>query len=449
MNAYPRIKKQDPKIYKMIEKEWDRQTDGLELIPSENYTSLAVMEAMGSILTNKYSEGYPRRRYYGGNEFIDEIEQEAIDRTKKLFKVPFANVQPYSGSPANLAVYVATCKPGDTVMGLNLPDGGHLTHGWKYSATAQFYKSVPYHVKADGRIDMDEVRALARQHKPTLIWCGATAYPYKYDYAAFAEIADEVGAFLAADIAHVAGLIVAGVHPSPAAHAHIITTTTHKTLRGPRGGIIMTTKRGIEKDADLPSRIDKAIIPGLQGGPHNHQTAAIAIALKEAATPAFRSYGKQIVKNAKALAESLKKNGLKLVSDGTENHLILLDLVPIFGAGGGHFASDALEMAGMTANKNTIPKDPSSAFYPSGVRLGTPAITTRGMKEKEMKKVGEWIARAIHAISEYRLPEGKDARTAYLEKCKKEIARNKDLLKIRAEIKSFCKKYSLPHLARR
>ena len=406
------------------------------------------MEAMGSILTNKYSEGYPGRRYYGGNEFIDEIEQEAIDRTKKIFGVPYANVQPYSGSPANLAVYVATCKPGDTVMGLNLPDGGHLTHGWKYSATAQFYKSVPYHVRQDGRVDMEEVRALALEHKPKLIWVGATAYPYQYDYAAFAKIADEVGAFLAADIAHVAGLIVASAHPSPVPHAHIVTTTTHKTLRGPRGGIIMTTDRGIKKDAELASRIDKAIIPGLQGGPHNHQTAAIAIALKEAATPAFRSYGKQIIKNAKALADSLKTNGMTLVSGGTENHLILLDLVPIFGAGGGHFASDALEAAGMTANKNTIPKDPSSAFYPSGVRIGTPAITTRGMKEKDMKKVGEWIARAIHAIQEYRLPEGKDARVAYLAQCKKEIFRNKELLKIRAEIKTFCKKFVLPHTAR-
>ncbi len=448
MDQYKRIKKQDPQIYKAIAGEWERQADGLELIPSENYTSPAVMEAMGSILTNKYSEGYPNRRYYGGNEFIDQIETEAIQRTKKIFGVPFANVQPYSGSPANLAVYVAICKPGDTVMGLNLPDGGHLTHGWKYSATALFYKSVPYHVKDDGRIDMEEVRKLAHEHKPKLIWVGATAYPYLYDYKAFIEIADEVGAFVAADIAHVAGLIVAGAHPSPAAHAHIITTTTHKTLRGPRGGIIMTTARGITKDAELAQRIDKAIIPGLQGGPHNHQTAAIAIALKEAATPAFKAYGKQIVKNAKALAESLKKNGMKLVSGGTENHLLLLDLVPVFGPGGGHFASDALEIAGMTANKNTIPKDPGSAFYPSGVRLGTPALTTRGMKEAEMKKVGEWIARAIREASQYRLPADTKDRPAYLAKAKEELKRNGNLKKIRQEVRTFCKKYPLPHLAR-
>lgn len=448
MNAYPRIKKQDSQVYKILSNEWDRQADGLELIPSENYTSPAVMEAMGSIFTNKYSEGYPRKRYYGGNEFADDVEELAIERAKKLFKVPFANVQPYSGSPANLAVYMATCQPDDTIMGLNLPDGGHLTHGWKVSATAMFYKSIPYHVKEDGRIDMEEVRALAREHKPKLIWTGATAYPYKFDYAAFAEIADEVGAYLAADIAHVAGLIAAGAHPSPVSHAHIVTTTTHKTLRGPRGGMIMTTKKGLEKDAELAQKIDKAVFPGLQGGPHDHQTSAIAIALKEASTPAFKSYGKQIVKNSKALADTLKKQGISLVGNGSENHLILIDLVPILGPGGGCFVSDAMDAAGMTANKNTIPKEPSSPFYPSGIRLGTPALTSRKMKEKEMKKVGEWIARTIRAVGEYRLPEDKSTRNAYIATFRKELAKNKEIKKIRAEIKSFCKKYPLPHLAR-
>lgn len=444
MNLYESIAKQDKEVLKSIQNEQKRQREGLELIPSENYTSLAVMEAMGSILTNKYSEGYAHKRYYNGNEFIDEIELLAINRAKKLFKVEHVNVQPYSGSPANLAVYLATCNPGDTIMGLNLPDGGHLTHGWKVSATGVFYKSVPYHVKSNGKIDIDEVWKLAKEHRPKLIWTGATAYPFAYEYEKFAEVADSVDAFLAADIAHIAGLIVAGAHPSPVPHAHIVTTTTHKTLRGPRGGMIMVTKKGLKKDSDLPQKVDRAIFPGLQGGPHDHQTAAIAIALKEAATPAFSSYGKQIVKNAKALAKSLKKNGLELVADGTENHLLLLDLVSVFGPGGGVFASDAMEAAGMTANKNTIPADPSSPFYPSGVRLGTPALTTRGMKEKEMEKVGEWIVRAVLEIRSHRLPKDTKERNAYLAKFKNELSRNTNLKKIREEIKIFTKKFPLP-----
>ncbi|MDO8517988.1 MAG: serine hydroxymethyltransferase [bacterium] len=441
---YEHIQREDKEIFDAIQNEKRRQEDGLELIPSENYTSPAVREAMGSILTNKYSEGYSGKRYYNGNEFIDQIEMLAIERAKKLFGVPSANVQPYSGSPANLAVYLATCNPGDTIMGLNLPDGGHLTHGWKVSATGTFYNSVPYHVQADGRIDIDEVWALVKEHKPKLIWAGATAYVYQYDYAKFAEIADSVGAYLAADIAHVAGLIVAGAHPSPVPHAHIVTTTTHKTLRGPRGGMILTTQRGLEKDAELAQKIDKAVFPGLQGGPHDHQTAAIAVALKEAATPEFAQYGKQIVANAKALAENLKKNGLTLVADGTENHLLLLDLVPVLGPGGGVFVSDALEVAGMTANKNTIPKDPSSPFYPSGVRLGTPALTTRGMKEAEMQKVGEWVARAVHEVAAYRLPQDSKERAAYLQKFKNDIAQNPQLVAIRDEIRLFTKNFPLP-----
>ena len=449
MDFYKRIKEEDPEIYKAIEGEWARQADGLELIPSENYTSPAVMEAMGSILTNKYSEGYAKKRYYGGQEFIDEIELLAIERAKKLFGVPHANVQPYSGSPANLAVYLATCQPGDAIMGLNLPDGGHLTHGWKVSATAMFYKSYPYHVKADGRVDIDEVWALAKEHKPKLLWAGATAYVFQYEYDAYAEIADSVGAYFAADIAHVAGLIAAGAHKSPVPHAHIVTTTTHKTLRGPRGGMIMVTDRGIAKDPELPQKIDKAVFPGLQGGPHDHQTAAIAIALKEASTKEFSAYGKQIVANSKALASSLKSNNLTLVGDGSENHLILLDLVPLFGPGGGVFASEVLEEAGMTANKNTIPKDPGSPFYPSGLRLGTPALTTRGMKEAEMKKVGEWIARAIHEVSSFRLPTESKERAAYLETFRSALAQNAEIKKIREEVRAFCKNYPLPHLARK
>lgn len=437
------IEHHDKEIFDLIKKESVRQKEGLELIPSENYTSAAVMEAMGSILTNKYSEGYAKKRYYGGNEFIDHVELMAIERVKDLFGVAAANVQPYSGSPANLAVYMATCQPGDAVLGLNLPDGGHLTHGWKVSATGLFYKTYGYHVKADGRVDFDEVRALAKEHKPKLIWCGATAYVYEIEYEKFAEIADECGAFLVADIAHVSGLIAAGAHKSPVDFVHIVTSTTHKTLRGPRGGIIMTTKKGLAKDAELADRIDKAVFPGLQGGPHDHQTAAIAIALKEAMKPEFKDYGHQIVKNAKALAESLKKNGIKLVGDGTENHLLLLDLVPVFGPGGGVFGSEVLEVCGMTVNKNTIPKDPGTPFYPSGVRLGTPAITTRGMKESEMEKIGEWIAKAIMEVKDYKLPE-KEERVAYISKFKKEIAANENLKKIHQEVKNLCKGFPVP-----
>jgi glycine hydroxymethyltransferase len=447
MNAYPHIDQEDADLGALIQEEATRQKEGLELIPSENYTSAAVMEAMGSILTNKYSEGYAGKRYYNGNEFIDEIETLAIERAKSLFDVPAANVQPYSGSPANLAVYLATCSPGDTIMGLNLPDGGHLTHGWKVSATAMFYNSIPYHVKENGRIDMDEVRALAREHKPKLIWAGATAYPFLYDYAAFAEIADEVGAYFAADIAHVAGLIAAGAHPSPVPHAHIVTTTTHKTLRGPRGGIIMTTARGLEKDPELATKIDKAVFPGLQGGPHDHQTAAIAIALKEAATQEFRIYGHQVVSNAKALAESLKKNGLTLVAGGTENHLILIDLVPTLGPGGGVFGADSMEAAGMTANKNTVPKDPSTPFYPSGIRIGTPALTTRGFKEKEMENVGEWIARAVKAVGDRRLPTETKERNAYLKEFAASLMDNAELAAIRSEIREFTKDFPIPGIS--
>ena len=438
------LREQDSEVYNIIEKEKRRQKDGLEMIPSENYTSPEVMEAMGSILTNKYSEGYAGKRYYGGNEFIDQIENLAIKRAKKIFGVPHANVQPYSGSPANFAVYMATCKPGDTIMGLALPEGGHLTHGWKVSATAIFYKSIQYHVREDGRIDMDEVSRLAKEHKPKLIWAGATAYPYLYEYDKFAEIADSVGAYLACDTAHVAGLIVAGAHPSPVPHAHIVTTTTHKTLRGPRGGIIMVTEKGMQKDAELAERVNKAVFPGLQGGPHDHQTAAIAVALKEASTEEFKAYGRQIVKNAKSLAESLKKNGLKLVSGGTENHLLLINLVPTFGPSGGVFGSEVLEAVGITVNKNTIPKDPSSPFFPSGVRLGTPALTTRGMKEKEMGQIGEWIAKAISEVRNYQLPQNKEERAAYLNKFKKEISRNESLNKIRAEVKALATKFPVP-----
>ena len=438
------LPKTDPQIYKLILEETERQEDGLEMIPSENYTSAAVRECNGSILTNKYSEGYPSKRYYGGNEFIDSIEDIARDRAKKLFGVESANVQPYSGSPANFAVYVALCNAGDTVMGLSLTEGGHLTHGWKASATGKYFNTVQYGVKPDGHVDIDQVWKLAKEHKPKLIWMGATAYMFEYEFDKFADIADSVGAYLAADIAHVAGLIVAGVHMSPVQYAHIITTTTHKTLRGPRGGMIMVTKRGLEKDPELSKKIDQAVFPGLQGGPHDHQTAGIAVALLEASKPSFKTYGAQIVKNAKALAEELKKHDIKLVGNGTENHLLLLDMTTIFGPGGGLFAADAMGAAGITVNKNTIPQEPMSPFYPSGVRMGTPALTTRGLKEVHMKKIAGWIVRAIDEVKVYRMPTDKEKRKILLAKFQKDVANNKNLKKIAAEIKQFISKYPVP-----
>ena len=433
----------DQTIADLISAEFTRQETGLEMIPSENYVSPQVRAALGSILTNKYSEGYPNRRYYGGNEFIDQIELIAIERAKKLFNVPHVNVQPYSGSPANFAVYLACLKPGDAFMGLNLPDGGHLTHGWKVSAPSQFYRSIPYHVTSEGRVDFTELRQVAEKEKPKLIWVGGTAYVYEYEFEKFAEIAESVGAYLIADISHVSGLVVSGAHKSPVPFVHIVTTTTHKTLRGPRGAMIMVTEKGLKKDKDLPDKIDKAVFPGLQGGPHDHQTAAIALSLGEALEPSFQAYGKQIVANAKALAETLKKHTISLIGNGTENHLLLLNLVPLFGPGGGIIVQHALEVAGITVNKNTIPKDPSSPFYPSGIRLGTPALTTRGMKEKEMEIVGTWIAAIIKEVSAYRLPETKEERDVFLKTMRTEISKNVKLLKIREDIKAFCKDYPL------
>ena len=437
------LSKSDPKIYELIEAEKQRRREGLEMIPSENHTSPAVLEALGSILTDKYSEGYPGRRYYGGNQFIDKIENLAIERTKEVFSVPYANVQPYSGSPANFAVYLAICNVGDTIMGLNLPDGGHISHGWKTSVTSKHFKSVPYHVKKDGYINIEEVRSLALEYKPKLLWCGATAYVREFPFEELSKIADEVGAYFAADIAHIAGLIIAGAHKSPNDFAHIITTTTHKTLRGPRGGIIMITKKGFEKDPELDQKIDKAIFPGgVQGGPHNHQTAAIAVALGEALRPEFKEYGKQIVKNSKVLAEELMKRGMKLVSNGTDNHMSVIDLTPE-GPGRGVFLQDALDMAGITVNKNTIPDDPSSPFYPSGVRIGPPAITTRGMKEEEMKLIANWIAQVVNEIKSYQLPEDKEERKECLKNFREEMAKNETVKKIKQEVLEICKKFPI------
>lgn len=446
---YPNLEKGDPEIYGAIKKEEERQKEGLEMIPSENYASAVVMEALGSVLDNKYSEGYPGKRYYGGNENIDVVETLARERAKKLFGVPHANVQPYSGSPANLAVYLATCAPGDTIMGLNLPDGGHLTHGWKVSATALFYKSAPYFVAENGIIDMDEVERLAREYRPKLIWSGATAYEHQFDFERFCKIADEVGAYFAADISHVAGLVVAGVHTNPVPYADIVTSTTHKTLRGPRGGIIMATERGLKKDPELAEKIDRAVFPGLQGGPHDHQTAAIAVALAEAARPEFKTYGAQIVRNAKKLAETLLANGMTLVGGGTENHLIRIDVSPQFGPGGGVFASNILSAIGITVNKNTIPKDPGSPFYPTGLRLGTPALTTRGMGEAEMEQIGTWIATALKQFTGTKLPsadgpDGKGERSAMIKEFTAKLAADPSLAAIHAEVKKLALKFPVP-----
>ncbi len=432
----------DPEVYASIKRELDRQRTGLEMIPSENFTSVAVMQAMGSVLTNKYSEGYPGKRYYGGNQFIDEIEKTAIERAKKLFDVPYVNVQPYSGSPANLAVYMAICKPGDVIMGQNLTDGGHLTHGGKMSVTGQIFRSIPYHVKPDGYIDIEEARKLAVENKPKLIWVGSTAYTREFPFEEMAKIADEVGAYLAADIAHVAGLVVGGAHKSPVQYVHVVTTTTHKTLRGPRGAIIMVTEKGMKKDPELPSKIDKTIFPGMQGGPHDHTTAGIAIALLEASKPEFREYARQIVANSRALADSLKKNGVRLVTGGTDNHMILIDLTQ-HGKGKGVFVQDALDAAGITVNKNTIPNEPASPFYPSGIRLGTPALTTRGMKEPEMRLIGGLIADVINEVKGEELPEDKDKRNEVLKGFKERIKDNDKITEVRRKVIELCDKFPL------
>ncbi|MBI3997656.1 MAG: serine hydroxymethyltransferase [Armatimonadetes bacterium] len=434
---------QDPELHTLMVRERERQRDGVELIPSENYTSPAVLEAMGSILTNKYSEGYPGRRYYGGNEVVDAVERLAQERAKVLFGVPHANVQPYSGSPANLAVYFATCQAGDVIMGQNLPDGGHLTHGWKVSATGTFYKSVPYHVRPDGYIDFDEVWRLAREHRPRLIWCGATAYVREFPFARFAEVTDEVGAYFAADIAHIAGLIAGGVHPSPTPHAHIITTTTHKTLRGPRGAMIMVTERGLAKDPELADKIDRAIFPGLQGGPHDHTTAAIAVALGEAMKPEFGAYAAQIVANARALGQALMERGFTLVTGGTDNHMLLVDLTPD-GIGRGVFLQEALDAVGITVNKNTIPGEPSSAFYPSGIRLGTPAATTRGMREPEMVHLAGWMAQVREEIRGFQLPDDREARNRVLREFRAGIVGSQRLKAIREEVRALCRRFPVP-----
>jgi len=403
----------------LIALEEKRQAETINLIPSENYPSVAVRRAVGSVLMNKYSEGYPGRRYYQGNEYIDEIENLAIERAKKLFGVPRANVQPYSGSPANAAVYFALLDPGDTILGMSLAAGGHLTHGHpKITFSGKYFNSVQYNLGKDGIIDYDEIERLAKKHKPKLIIAGITAYSRTLDWERFAQIADLAGAYLLADISHIAGLVATATHPSPKNHAHLITTTTHKTLRGPRGAIIMTTKKGIAKDASLPGKIDKAVFPGLQGGPHNNQTAAVAIALRQAQGKSFKNYINQVLKNASALAKELQKYNFNIVSGGTDNHMFLVDLRNK-GILGKDFAI-ALEKAGIVVNYNAIPNDPNPPMNPSGIRVGTPAITTQGMGREEMKQIAVWFNEVAGDLDDMKV-----------------------LLKIKSEVGTACRRFPL------
>lgn len=433
----------DPEIAGLINEETQRQMDGLELIPSENYTSAAVLESLSSTLSDKYAEGYPGRRYYTGNEVVDKVETLVQDRAKQLFGVPYANVQPYSGSPANLAIYIALLEPGDAFMGLDLLAGGHLTHGWKYSATAKLWKSIPYHLKADGSFDFEEIRKLAQEHKPKLMWCGGTAVPRAIPFAEFAKIADEVGAYLVADISHIAGLVAGGVHESPVSHVHLVTTTTHKTLRGPRGAMILATDKGLAKDAELGTKIDKAIIPGLQGGPHMNTIAGIGVALKEASTSEFKTYAKNVVENAKTLANALTTHGFTLVSGGTDNHLLLVDFSSA-GIGRGKLFHLALERIGLYANMNTVPNDQSSALWPSGLRLGSPGATTRGMGAPEMFKIADWIFRIAEHIQDVQIPTEKEARNAAMKTFVNSLQTDPFYTTLREEVRELCRKFPIP-----
>ena len=431
------------KIFNLIQQEQQRQQEMIGLIPSENAVSPQVSAVLSSCLSNKYSEGYPHRRYYEGNQIIDQIELLAIERIKKLFGVPFVNVQPYSGSPANAAIYFALMNPGDSLMGLKLAMGGHLTHGHpKVTFSGRYFKSIQYGLNENARIDFDEVLQLAKKHQPQVIVAGNTAYPFELEFKKFRQVADEVGAWLVADISHVTGLVIGGEHPSPMRYADVVMSTTHKTFRGPRGAMIMVTKRGLRRDSDLGKKINSAIIPGLQGGPHNATTAAIAVAAQEASTLKFRRYAVEIRKNADALADSLMAHGLTLVGGGTQTHLMLLDLTPQ-GFGLGTQVAFAMDVAGMYANRNTVPNESCSPFYPSGVRLGTPLVTTRGMKEKEMKQIGEWISLVVEHVREFELPRDKSKRGKFIKDFRAEIAKDKFLLGIRKEVKLMAKGFPL------
>ena len=407
------LKQQDPDVARLVAGERARQENSIRLIASENYVSQAVIEATASWFTNKYSEGYPGKRYYLGQQYVDQLEELAIARARELFDAEHVNVQPYSGSPANLEVYYALADPGDTIMGMSLPHGGHLTHGWRVNFSAKFYNAVQYAVARDTcLIDFDEVARLAREHTPRLIVCGASAYPRLIDFAKFAEIAHEVGAYMVADIAHIAGLVAAGVHPSPMPFADAVTTTTHKSLRGPRGAMIMCKQ-------EYAKQIDSAVFPALQGGPHNHTTAGMAVAFKEALSPAFKAYGQRIIDNARVLAEQLMAVGFDLVTGGTDNHIVLMDLTSKGMAA--KPLAQAMEQAGIVCNVNTVPFDQRKPFDPSGIRIGTAAVSTRGMGVDEMKTLAGWIAKIAEDVDD-----------------------SEAIAQVAAEVKEVCAQYPVP-----
>jgi len=437
------LKTVDPKIAQLIKSEEKRQAETLMMIPSENMSSQAVLEAVGSCLGNKYAEGYVFRRYYQGQEFVDQVEALAVERAKKLFNVPYANVQPLSGSPANLAVYLGLLKPGDKIMGLNLAHGGHLTHGAKVSVSSIFYKSVSYTLGKNNKMDYKQIEALALKEKPRLIVAGITAYPLQLDWGKFARIAKKVDAYLMADVAHLAGLIAGGAYPSPVPFAHVVTTTTHKTLRGPRGAMIMVTDQGLKKDPDLAKKIDSAVFPRLQGGPHINTIAGIAVALKEAQTARFKLYARRIVKNSAVLTEELLKYGFNLVAGGSNTHLILIDLLNKRLTG--NLAAEALEEAHIVLNRNSVPNDPSTPFYPSGIRMGTPGITTRGMGVREMKQIARMIDAVITDVA--KIKQGLNVSTEEEKKTTVRqmiIKRSKKIKEVKKEVKALCKKFPLP-----
>lgn len=437
---FENLKKSDSTCYDLVLEEIKRQETSLELIPSECIASLSVIEALWSPFTNKYSEWYANKRYYGWNEVVDEVELLAIERAKKAFPgVAHANVQAYSGSPANMAVLNALCNVWDTIMGLALSQGGHLTHGHMVSATSKFFNAVQYGLNKEGYIDLEEVETLAKKHKPKVIIVGFTAYSREFPFKEFARIADEVWAYLLADISHISGLVVSWVHTSPTPYADVIMTTTHKTLRWPRGALIMTTEKWLKKDPDLASKIDKSVFPGLQGWPHNHQTLAIAVALWEALKPEYKEINYQIVKNAKALADDLINFDFEIATWGTDNHLLLMSAWKWRW----WYMQEALDIAWITLNKNTIPNEPCNPFNPSGIRMWTPIMTMRGMKEPEMKQVANWIKRVANVISEFQYVEDKEARKTRLKEFREFIKDNRELAQIRQEVKELCLRFPI------
>ena len=432
---FENLQKTDPLAHSLVMAEMKRQEESLELIPSECTTSLSVIESLWSPLTNKYSEWYANARYYGGNEVIDQVETLAIERAKKVFPgIVHANVQPYSWSPANFAVYNALLEPGDTILGLALSQWGHLTHGHQVSASSKYFNAIQYGLDENGYINLKEVEEMALKHKPKIIVVGFTAYSREFPFEAFSKIADQVGAYLLADISHISGLVVAGVHVSPVPYVDVIMTTTHKTLKGPRGAMIMTTQKWVDKDPEISKKIDKSVFPGLQGGPHNHQTLGIAVALWEALTPEFKTMNHQIVKNARVLAQCLQWYGFDIAAGWTDNHLVLAGVWK----GRGWFMQEALDIAGLTLNKNTIPSEPCSPFNPSGIRMWTPILTMRGMKEKEVEQVADWIHQVSLIVQDFHYQETKEQRVQELKRFREFISQSQALQSIREEVRQLC-----------